>query len=343
MSGSTAGAGAAEAEERGEEATSALRPAPGGSSAGGSSSDLPAGAAAASADAAGDGGLGAPLGSSPLSSGTLAWWAELGLEVDEAAAAAGHGNAVRVRLTMRAPRPPPSPFDLSPSASASAAAGQHEAGAAAAVRRSTPATPHPSLASMVPEQPESGSATGSATPGPLATSATGAGEPEAASGSPGAASAVAAGPSSSGASPAGEAAVRDALLVQQFLEGSPSQLTFHGLVALQEGLRPNQLAVFFRWGQAHAQGSAGCQAIGRGASLCVRFVAQHRWLPTWNSQAPCKFLKNMRSQTHTPARHNAGTTTSTRSSRETTVSCTSWPPTRASSLRAVSWGRATTV
>ncbi|KAL4859491.1 Ubiquitin carboxyl-terminal hydrolase MINDY-1 [Chlorella vulgaris] len=44
----------------------------------------------------------------------------------------------------------------------------------------------------------------------------------------------------------GESAVRDALLVQQFLDSSPSQLTYHGLAALHEGLRPNQLAVFFR-------------------------------------------------------------------------------------------------
>ncbi|EFN59098.1 hypothetical protein CHLNCDRAFT_137880 [Chlorella variabilis] len=50
---------------------------------------------------------------------------------------------------------------------------------------------------------------------------------------------------SRGGSP-GEAAVREALLVQQFLEGSGSQLTYHGLLALHEGLRPNQLAVFFR-------------------------------------------------------------------------------------------------
>ncbi len=247
-SGSAAGAGEAAAEERGEEATSALRPALGGSSAGGSSADLPAGTAAASAGAAGDGGLEPTLGSSPLASATLSWQAELALEVDETAAATGQGNAVRVRLAMRAPRPPPSPFDLSPSnsASASAAPGQQEAGAAGAARRSAPTTPHPSLASMTPEQQESGSATGSGTPRLSAASAAGAGEPEAAGGSPGAASAAAPVPGSSGASPAGEAAVRDALLVQQFLEGHPSQLTFHGLVALQEGLRPNQLAVFFR-------------------------------------------------------------------------------------------------
>ncbi|KAL4430888.1 hypothetical protein ABPG75_006144 [Micractinium tetrahymenae] len=244
-SGSAAGLGGAEPEEGGEEATSALRPALNGSSAGGSSTDLPAGAVAAAEGASG-GGLEAPLGSSPVPSGTLEWQAELGLEVDEAAAAAGQADAVRVRLTMRAPRPPPSPFDLSPSASAGATASQQQAGAPVGPQRSTPATPHTSLASMAAEQQEAASATAPAAPGPLAAPAASAGEPAAASGSPGAASAAAAAPGSSGGSPGGEAAVRDALLVQQFLEGSPSQLTFHGLVALQEGLRPNQLAVFFR-------------------------------------------------------------------------------------------------
>lgn len=46
--------------------------------------------------------------------------------------------------------------------------------------------------------------------------------------------------------------MREALLVQQFLDGHSSQLTYHGLVALQEGLRPNQLAVFFRCGGGNA-------------------------------------------------------------------------------------------
>jgi hypothetical protein len=43
-----------------------------------------------------------------------------------------------------------------------------------------------------------------------------------------------------------EGAVHEALLIQQFLEGTPSQLTWHGLAALHDGLRENQLAVFFR-------------------------------------------------------------------------------------------------
>ena len=35
-------------------------------------------------------------------------------------------------------------------------------------------------------------------------------------------------------------------LVQDFLDGSSSQLTHHGLASLREGLRSNELAVFFR-------------------------------------------------------------------------------------------------
>ncbi len=35
-------------------------------------------------------------------------------------------------------------------------------------------------------------------------------------------------------------------LVQDFLDNSSSQLTYHGLASLREGLRPNELAVFFR-------------------------------------------------------------------------------------------------
>lgn len=46
--------------------------------------------------------------------------------------------------------------------------------------------------------------------------------------------------------PPDEGAVHDALLIQQFLEGASSQLTWHGLHALHDGLRPNELAVFFR-------------------------------------------------------------------------------------------------
>ena len=34
--------------------------------------------------------------------------------------------------------------------------------------------------------------------------------------------------------------------MQEFLDNSSSQLTFHGLASLREGLRPNELAVFFR-------------------------------------------------------------------------------------------------
>lgn len=35
-------------------------------------------------------------------------------------------------------------------------------------------------------------------------------------------------------------------LIQDFLDNSSSQLTYHGLASLREGLRPNELAVFFR-------------------------------------------------------------------------------------------------
>ncbi|GAB4817828.1 hypothetical protein N2152v2_004874 [Parachlorella kessleri] len=61
----------------------------------------------------------------------------------------------------------------------------------------------------------------------------------------GSSAAAAAAPAAVAASP-DEGAVHDALLIQQFLEGNPSQLTWHGLHALHEGLRENQLAVFFR-------------------------------------------------------------------------------------------------
>lgn len=61
----------------------------------------------------------------------------------------------------------------------------------------------------------------------------------------------------SGAAVPDEGAVHDALLIQQFLEGNPSQLTWHGLHALVDGLREEQLAVFFRWGRAgRAEGSS---------------------------------------------------------------------------------------
>lgn len=41
-------------------------------------------------------------------------------------------------------------------------------------------------------------------------------------------------------------AVAHAHIIQDFLDNSSSQLTYHGLVSLREGLRPNELAVFFR-------------------------------------------------------------------------------------------------
>eukprot|EP00887_Chlorella_sp_A99_P005413 scaffold1.g5413.t1 len=44
----------------------------------------------------------------------------------------------------------------------------------------------------------------------------------------------------------GSADVREALLMQQFLEGHSSQLTYHGLASLHEGLKDGQLAVLFR-------------------------------------------------------------------------------------------------
>ncbi|PRW58319.1 FAM63A-like isoform X2 [Chlorella sorokiniana] len=95
------------------------------------------------------------------------------------------------------------------------------------------------IATLPAEQPDEVAAGGAAEAGTAAAIAAGAGAGAAA------ASGAASGGGSNATSP-GEAAVREALLVQQFLDGHPSQLTFHGLVALQEGLRPNQLAVFFR-------------------------------------------------------------------------------------------------
>ncbi|DBA97220.1 hypothetical protein WJX77_007367 [Trebouxia sp. C0004] len=41
-------------------------------------------------------------------------------------------------------------------------------------------------------------------------------------------------------------AAAQAHLIQDFLDNSSSQLTYHGLASLREGLRPNELAVFFR-------------------------------------------------------------------------------------------------
>lgn len=40
--------------------------------------------------------------------------------------------------------------------------------------------------------------------------------------------------------------MQEALLAREFLESNPSQLTVHGLCALQQGLQNGQLAVFFR-------------------------------------------------------------------------------------------------
>ncbi|KAL3149333.1 hypothetical protein ABBQ32_002139 [Trebouxia sp. C0010 RCD-2024] len=41
-------------------------------------------------------------------------------------------------------------------------------------------------------------------------------------------------------------AAAQAHIIQDFLDSSPSQLTYHGLASVREGLRPNELAVFFR-------------------------------------------------------------------------------------------------
>jgi hypothetical protein len=148
-------------------------------------------------------------------SGSLEWLAELNLLVDEGAS--GEEQAARVQLLLRPPKLPSSPFE-----SRSNSMGM-DAARRAAGHASCAATPHPSAASL-PTPPE---------------------EQAAAAGAAGAAAAGVAGGSGGDGSPR-EAAVREALLVQQFLEGNPSQLTYHGLTALQEGLRPNQLAVFFR-------------------------------------------------------------------------------------------------
>ena len=146
-------------------------------------------------------------------SGSLDWRAELSLLVDEGAS--GEEQPVRVQLLMRPPGLP-SPFE-SPSNSMALDAARRAAGHA-----SSAATPHPSAASLPTPTEEQAAAL------------------------PGAAGAAVAGVAAGGDGSPREAAVREALLVQQFLEGHPSQLTYHGLTALQEGLRPNQLAVFFR-------------------------------------------------------------------------------------------------
>lgn len=70
--------------------------------------------------------------------------------------------------------------------------------------------------------------------------------------------------------PPDEGAVHDALLIQQFLEGASSQLTWHGLHALHDGLRPNELAVFFRWVRPAV-------AAARSATVCLRTGAPVRW------------------------------------------------------------------
>ncbi|KAI7841603.1 hypothetical protein COHA_004773 [Chlorella ohadii] len=140
---------------------------------------------------------------------------QLSLVVDDTA---GAERPVTVRLAVRAVQLPPSPFD-SPSTS--------QRGLAVDPGH-LPATPHPSAASMQPDDAAAGSGT-------VALGTAGAA----------AAGGVPSGGASNATSP-GEAAVREALLVQQFLDSHSSQLTYHGLVALQEGLGPNKLAVFFR-------------------------------------------------------------------------------------------------
>lgn len=158
------------------------------------------------------GGGGSGLSQLAVLGSAESWRVELSLVVDETATSA----PVRAQLELR-PELPPSPFESFPSSQLGDGA----------QRRSTPITPHPSAASLRVDEPAA-----AAGPGPSRLQAVGG------AGSP---------PGSGGGSPS-EAAVRDALLVQQFLDGHPSQLTYHGLVALQEGLRPNQLAVFFRCG-----------------------------------------------------------------------------------------------
>lgn len=172
---------------------------------------------------AGDGSGGGGTGLAPLAIAEPAesWRVELSLDVD---AAAAEEQAVRVQLAVVQAPLPPSPF----------AGG----GAAAGGQRSTPVTPHPSAASLNIRDADASS--GAVRLGPSRLQQAG--------GSSGAGGAVpaAAGAPGSGVGSPGEAAVRDALLAQQFLDGHSSQLTYHGLTALQEALRPNQLAVFFR-------------------------------------------------------------------------------------------------
>lgn len=150
---------------------------------------------------------------------------QLSLVVDEAAE-----RPVTAQLAVWVAQLPPSPFD-SPSTS--------QRGLAVDAASHLPATPHASAASMQPDEAAVSGAAGAPGAADAAAAATAAGT-AAAGGPP-------SGAGSSATSP-GEAAVREALLVQQFLDGHSSQLTYHGLLALLEGLRPNQLAVFFRWG-----------------------------------------------------------------------------------------------
>lgn len=88
-----------------------------------------------------------------------------------------------------------------------------------------------------------------------------------------------------GLSPAGSADMRQALAMQAFLEGHPSQLTYHGLLSLHEGLRDGQLAVFFRWEPSSCRLGPGLsQAWGAcprrvPPSMRVRAAAGHRPSP----------------------------------------------------------------
>lgn len=205
---------------------------------------------------------------------------QLSLTVDEAA---GAERPVTVRLAVRGVQLPPSPFD-SPSTSQRGLA--VDAG-------HLPATPYPSAASMQPDEAAAGGAAG------------------AAAGSAGS------GGASNATSP-GEAAMREALLVQQFLDGHSSQLTYHGLVALQEGLRPNQLAVFFRCGGANAGWCGGGKMHGVLLCSSSSTCALRRW-GQHGRQPPAALLNHALLWWLTLA----GTTISPRCS-STRASCTSW-------------------
>jgi hypothetical protein len=217
------------------------------------------------------GGAGREVGEQlPAAAPVLAPGVELQLWVEEG----DEERPVRLALAPRDPTPLPSPF-ASPTLTPTPAA--LEAAVQQAQRDGAPATPHASLELLEERGPSgeasqrgSGKASQRGSVLPL-TPHTSAAAPEecqvqqaaVAATAPAASAAMAAAASSppGGEASPGEAAVRRALLVQQFLEGSPSQLTFHGLAALHEGLQPGQLAVFFRWGRA-----AGAWAGGPPAS-----------------------------------------------------------------------------